>query len=74
MPEMMKCFVMHGIGKAGVMEKPIPRPGSNYAIIRTTAAMMGVSDKIKCTRRKLSEDDRQLQKRSAQWSESLLKN
>ena len=22
MPEMMKCFVMHGIGKFGVIEKP----------------------------------------------------
>jgi hypothetical protein len=44
MPEMMKCFVMHGIGKVGVMEKPIPRPGSNYAIIRTTAALKGPHD------------------------------
>jgi hypothetical protein len=35
MPEMMKCFVMHGIGKVGVMDKPVPRAGPNDAIIRT---------------------------------------
>jgi len=29
------CFVMHGIGKVGVMEKPVPRPGPGDAIIRT---------------------------------------
>ena len=44
MPEMMKCFVMHGIGKVGVMEKPVPRPGPNDAIIRTTAALICTSD------------------------------
>ena len=44
MPEMMKCFVMHGIGKVGVMDKPVPRPGPNDAIIRTTAALICTSD------------------------------
>ena len=44
MSEMMKCFVMHGIGKVGVIEKPIPRPGPNDAIIRTTAALICTSD------------------------------
>jgi len=44
MPEMMKCFVMRGIGRVGVMEKPIPRPGPNDAIIRTTAALICTSD------------------------------
>lgn len=27
MSEMMKCFVMHGTGKVGVMEKPVLRAG-----------------------------------------------
>ena len=62
MSETMTSFVMHGIGKVGVMEKPIPRPGSNDAIIRTTAALMGVSDKIYRTSKKRSEDERQVQK------------
>ena len=44
MSDMMKCFVMHGIGKVGVMEKPIPRPGPNDAIIRTTATLICTSD------------------------------
>jgi threonine dehydrogenase-like Zn-dependent dehydrogenase len=44
MAEMMKCFVMHGIGKVGMMEKPIPHAGPNDAIIRTTAALICTSD------------------------------
>ena len=28
MSKLMKCFVMHGIGKVGVMEKPVPTPGT----------------------------------------------
>ncbi len=44
MPEMMKCFVMHGLGKVGVMDKPVPRPGPSDAIIRTTAALICTSD------------------------------
>ncbi len=44
MSEMMQCFVMHGIGKVGVMEKPVPRPGPSDAIIRTSAALMCTSD------------------------------
>ena len=46
MSEMMKCFVMHGIGKIGLREKPVPRPGSNDAIIRTTAALICTSDSV----------------------------
>jgi len=41
---MMKCFVMRGIGKVAVMDKPIPRPGPLDAIIRTTAALICTSD------------------------------
>ncbi len=44
MSEMMKCFVMHGIGKVGVMDKPIPRAGPSDAIIRTAAALICTSD------------------------------
>ncbi len=40
----MKAFVMHEIGKIGMMEKPIPEPGPNDAIIKTTAALVCTSD------------------------------
>ncbi len=44
MAQTMKAFVMHGIGRVGMMDKPIPRPGPNDAIIRTTAALICTSD------------------------------
>lgn len=45
MPETtMKCFVMRGIGRVAVMDKPVPRPGPFDAIIRTTAALICTSD------------------------------
>lgn len=40
----MKAFVMFGIGGVGFVEKPIPRPGPNDAIIKTTAALVCTSD------------------------------
>lgn len=40
----MKAFVMQQIGRVGVMEKPIPEPGPNDAIVRTTAALICTSD------------------------------
>ncbi|MCL6558716.1 MAG: NAD(P)-dependent alcohol dehydrogenase [Firmicutes bacterium] len=41
----MKAFVMHGIGRVGLMEKPVPQdPGPNDAIIKTTAALVCTSD------------------------------
>lgn len=41
----MKAFVMRGIGKVGIMEKPLPAdPGPNDAIIKTTAALVCTSD------------------------------
>lgn len=40
----MNAFVMHGIGEVGVVEKPVPRPGPNDAIVRTTAALICTSD------------------------------
>lgn len=44
MSETMNCFVMRGVGKVGLMQKPIPRPGPGDAIIRTTAALICTSD------------------------------
>jgi threonine dehydrogenase-like Zn-dependent dehydrogenase len=44
MAEMMKTFVMKRIGEVGVMEKPIPDPGPNDAIIKTSAALVCTSD------------------------------
>jgi threonine dehydrogenase-like Zn-dependent dehydrogenase len=41
----MKAFVMKGIGKVGLMEKPAPQdPGPNDAIIKTTRALICTSD------------------------------
>ncbi len=40
----MKAFVMHGIGEVGIIDKPVPRPGPNDAIVRTTAALICTSD------------------------------
>ncbi len=44
MAQMMKAFVMHEIGKVGMMEKPIPEPGPNDAILKTTGALVCTSD------------------------------
>ncbi|MCX6612175.1 MAG: zinc-binding dehydrogenase [Acidobacteria bacterium] len=41
----MKCLVMHGVGKVGVIEKPAPGPGPIDAIIRTTEALICTSDR-----------------------------
>jgi threonine dehydrogenase-like Zn-dependent dehydrogenase len=40
----MKAFVMHEIGKVGVVDKPIPNVGPNDALVRTTAALICTSD------------------------------
>ncbi len=40
----MRAFVMRKIGAVGVMEKPVPEPGPNDAIVRTTAALICTSD------------------------------
>lgn len=44
MGRMMKAFVMKGIGRVGFMEKPIPEPGPNDAIVKTTRALVCTSD------------------------------
>src|SRR5690348_10972490 len=40
----MKAFVMKAIGQVGFMEKPIPHPGPNDAIVKTTKALICTSD------------------------------
>lgn len=40
----MRAFVMRKIGEVGVMEKPVPQPGPNDAIVRTTTALICTSD------------------------------
>jgi len=44
MSEKMRAFVMHGIGKVGFMEKPVPEPGPTGAIVKTTQALVCTSD------------------------------
>jgi threonine dehydrogenase-like Zn-dependent dehydrogenase len=40
----VKAFVMRGIGKVGFMDKPIPTPGPDDAIVKTTRALICTSD------------------------------
>jgi threonine dehydrogenase-like Zn-dependent dehydrogenase len=40
----MKAFVMREIGRVGFMDKPVPRPGPNDAIVQTTRALICTSD------------------------------
>ncbi|MGZ3584845.1 MAG: NAD(P)-dependent alcohol dehydrogenase [Ktedonobacterales bacterium] len=40
----MKAFVMREIGKVGFMEKPIPTPGPDDVIVKTTRALICTSD------------------------------
>jgi isopropanol dehydrogenase (NADP+) len=40
----MKAFVMKGLDQVGFAEKPIPRPGPNDAIVKTTKALICTSD------------------------------
>ncbi|AMV20153.1 NADP-dependent isopropanol dehydrogenase [Planctomyces sp. SH-PL14] len=40
----MKAFVMEGIGRVGFMQKPIPEPGPNDAVVKTTRALVCTSD------------------------------
>jgi threonine dehydrogenase-like Zn-dependent dehydrogenase len=40
----MKAFVMKGLDRVGFVEKPIPKPGPNDAIIKTTRALICTSD------------------------------
>jgi threonine dehydrogenase-like Zn-dependent dehydrogenase len=40
----MKAFAMKAIGEVGFMEKPIPHPSPNDAIVKTTKALICTSD------------------------------
>lgn len=43
--QQMRAFVMHGIGKVGFMEKPVPEdPGPAGAVVKTTKALICTSD------------------------------
>lgn len=44
MSETMRALVFLGNGKVGVVDKPIPQPGPNEAVVRTTAALICTSD------------------------------
>jgi threonine dehydrogenase-like Zn-dependent dehydrogenase len=41
---MMKGLAFLGVAKVGVIEKPIPDPGPNDAVIQTTASLVCTSD------------------------------
>ncbi len=40
----MKAFVMNRIGQVGIADKPVPKPGPNDAIVKTTRALICTSD------------------------------
>lgn len=44
MSNMMKTFVMKRIGELGFMDKPVPQPGPNDAVVKTTRALVCTSD------------------------------
>lgn len=44
MPHAMQCFVMHGVGRVGLVKKPVLRAGPNDAVVRTPAALVCISD------------------------------
>ena len=44
MSDTMRAFVIKEIGRTEVMEKPIPTPGPEEAIVKTTAALICTSD------------------------------
>ena len=40
----MRAFVINGVGETAVVQKPIPEPGPEEAVVRTTAALICTSD------------------------------
>lgn len=44
MSDTMRALAFLGIGKVGVVDKPVPRPGPTEAVVRTTAALVCTSD------------------------------
>lgn len=44
MADTMRAFVIEDVGKVAVVEKPIPEPGPQEAVVRTTSALVCTSD------------------------------
>ncbi len=44
MARLMQAFVMQGIGRTEFVDKPIPEPGPNGAVVKTTRALVCTSD------------------------------
>ena len=44
MSNTMRAFVMEAVGKVAVVEKPIPEPGPDEAVVKTTHALVCTSD------------------------------
>lgn len=44
MSQTMRTFVMKRIGETALVEKPVPDPGPNDAVVKTTAALICTSD------------------------------
>src|SRR5262245_10223003 len=40
----MKAFVMKEIGRVGFVDKPVPKPGPNDAVVHTSRALICTSD------------------------------
>lgn len=44
MTDSMRAFVIKKVGETGLVEKPVPDPGPEEAVVRTTAALICTSD------------------------------
>ncbi|MFW6205132.1 MAG: NAD(P)-dependent alcohol dehydrogenase [Actinomycetota bacterium] len=44
MTDQMRAFVMKDVGDVGIVDKPVPVPGPDEAVVRTTAALVCTSD------------------------------
>ncbi len=40
----MKTFVMKGLDRVAFIDKPVPQPGPNDAVMKTTQALICTSD------------------------------
>ena len=44
MADRMRAFVIKGVGSVDVVEKPIPEPGPEESVVKTTGALICTSD------------------------------
>ncbi len=44
MTDTMRAFVIKKVGETGMVDKPVPDPGPEEAVVRTTAALICTSD------------------------------